>query len=174
MPEFDITQAPPSYFDGQIESLEKQLEEQLASAERTRSRLQWFKDGRYLFGETASANGEEQEIAELDLFELPAGSIELLPPRDAMHKPSLRQAILYAMLERVPVDGHEAEWAAKAVIAHLTENGDMPSGNHAENTVRNMLRDMTGRGQLERPNYGTYRLPPRLRVTRQIDPGPGP
>jgi len=166
MSKFDPTEASPADFDQHIAALEKQLAEQTAAAERTRDRLQWFRDGRQLFAGDGAADGQDAE-AKAD----PNSRVVGLA-RESFNgkKPNLRQAILVLMLERPPEHGRELEWPAKDVIVGLEREGWMPSGSNAENIVRNMLRDMAKRTQLDRPNYGTYRLTRKMREGR-IDAG---
>jgi hypothetical protein len=164
---FDPTTATASDFDEHIGALEVKLFKQLSDAEITRSRLKWFKDGRELF----VSNDEDRSRGTLPIVPVADQPTEDGPHISRLRKlldgsrPNLRTAIQIVMVEKLPRGGREYDWPAKEMIEAIGHEGWMPAGENAEHIVRNMLRDMTKRGQAERPVYGTYRLAPHMRVS---------
>jgi hypothetical protein len=161
---FDLVRATPSDFDGYLVQLRLELADQESKVERTRQRIEWVSEGRGLY--------DTPEAPEQDPFNVRAESshgpnvVDLPASREmaAQAKPNLRRAILLTLIERpLDADGQEPEWRAKDVIARLRRERWMPNGVNADGMVRNMLRNMASRNELERPNYGTYRLMPRIR-----------
>jgi hypothetical protein len=162
---FDLGTATTTDFDDYLGELALELAEHEAHADRTRRRIKWVSEGRALYEGTASVDRSNPDKSGV-LSDQYTNVVKLSASREAstQTKPHLRQAILSTMIERQLDDGREPEWRAKDVIARLKHAQWMPNGVNAEGMVRNMLRNMASRDELERPSYGSYRLSAHIRA----------
>lgn len=130
-------------YDQQIADLERELDEARKKAAALEARLDWWKQGRELYGH-ATPNGKITELVpEEHVFQTGA-------------KPTLAQGIIRVMKSAEPP---RETWNAAQVMTELRNRGWMPNGSTAEHVVRARLAKMAREdGGLRRVEHGVYAL----------------
>jgi hypothetical protein len=131
-------------YDEQIADLERRLDEARKNAAALEAQLDWWKQGRELYGHGKTTNGKTTELVpEEHVFQTGA-------------KPTLAQAIVRVMKSAEPA---RERWNAAQVMTELRNRGWMPNGPTAEHVVRARLAKMAREdGGLKRVEHGVYAL----------------
>jgi hypothetical protein len=151
-----MTQVDPHTlpYDDQIVRLTGELDavrQQLATLE---SELDWWQQGRELYGSADSGNGAGEQTTEYE-----AKTTELVPGSDVLLSPGTKPTLAQAIV-RVMADGSRKRWTASQIMDGLRTKGWMPKGTSAEHQVRTKLASLA-RGQnktLRRVAHGVYAL----------------
>jgi hypothetical protein len=151
-------------YDDQIARLTREIDALRQKLATLESELDWWQQGRDLYGSDVSANGEVPDgtatvSAGAQTAAAGGKTTELVPGSDVLGSPGTKPTLAQAIV-RVMADGPRKRWTATQVMADLRANDWMPKGTSAEHQVRTKLAHLA-RGQnrtLRRVEHGVYAL----------------